>query len=316
MVPLVSDVYTTVRAIMGDTKTLVGEIYKDAILQPHYQLAYGELFRALQGAQSPRVRQESYYDVPALTSYLNPATAGILNMGQIESVEERGTVTSWSVASFTPGVGFATVVTTTPHTLVSGNRAVLFGVVGVTDDALGMWTVTVVNNTTVRLDGCTAVLSGTETGGTLSYSAEVFVPLRPYARIDLDLAPSTTLGIYAWETGVIRFPAASGVVQLRITYRLSGNAPVLTTVSTGIDDCLGFLSMRVAGSVCTSRAMVQRAAVYNNQAVGLNWEKDGIPGGILNQLLQPGVRGMQNLTPSQRRSPPFGGIRSRSSRIW
>lgn len=301
---------------MGDTKTLVGEIYKDAILQPHYQLAYGELFRALQGAQSPRVRQESYYDVPAFTGYLNPATAGIVNIGQIESVEERGTVTSWGVASFTPGVGFATVVTTTPHTLVSGNRAVLFGLTGVTDDANGMWTVAIVNNTTVRLDGCTAVLASAAVGGTLSYSAETFVPLRPYARIDSDLAPSTTLGIYAWETGVLRFRAASAVVQLRITYRLSGNAPVLTTVSTGIDDCLGFLSMRVAGFVCVSRAMVQRATVYNNLAVGPAWEKDGIPGGILNQLLQPGVRDMQNLPPSQRRSPPFGGIRSRRRGIW
>ncbi len=311
-----SDVYTATRAILGDTNVAAGEVYKDAILQPHYQFAYSELFRAMQAAQSPRVRNESYYNLPPNTSYLNPATASIFNLGQVESVEERGQITSWSVATYTLGAGYATLTTTTPTTLVSGDVAVLFGLGGVTDDANGIWVVTVNNPSSIRLDGCVATVTGALTGGTLSFSAEFFTQMSPVSRISGDFTPSSTLQIYAWETGVFRFPPATAVVQLRITYSLSGNAPTATTASTGIDDCLGFLSYRVAGMAAMSRGMVQRAQQYRDLSVGPNWESNQMPGGILNQLLLPGVQNMQRLPPAQRRPPPFGIGRRRRWLVW
>src|SRR5579859_6303472 len=134
MIPIVSTVNTAVRAILGDTEVPTGQVYTDALILPHYQFSYSELFRALQSAQNPRIRKESYYNLPAFTGYLNPATAFIFNMGEPEVIEARINVTSWSVASFTPGNGLATVVTTVPHTLISGNQAVLYGVAGVSDD--------------------------------------------------------------------------------------------------------------------------------------------------------------------------------------
>ncbi len=317
MITLVSDIYTAVRAILGDTKIPQGEVYVDALLQPHYQFAYSELFRALQSAQSPRVRQENYYDVLPNTGYLNPATAFITNLGELESVEERGSITSWAVSSFTPGVGLATVVTSTPTTLIAGNQAVLFGLTGVTDDANGMWTVTPNSSTSIKLDGCVATVSGTPTGGTLSFSNELFCPMIPQNRLDwVNMAPASTFQIYAWEGDVLRFPPALGVRELRIVYTVSGNAPIVTTYSTGIDDCLGFLSYRVAGLVSMSRGMVQRAEAYRNMAVGPNWESTQMPGGILNQLLLPTIRNMQRLPPSQRRSPPYGTTRRNRGMVW
>ncbi len=316
-IPLVGDIYTAVRAILGDTKLAAGEVYLDTILQPHYQFAYSELFRALQSAQSPRVRQENYYNVPPDTGYLNPATAFITNLGELESVEERGSITSWAVSSFTPGAGLATVGTSTPTTLAAGNQAVLFGLTGVTDDANGIWTVTPNNSTSIKLDGCVATVSGTPTGGTLSFSNEVFLPMTPQNRIDwVASAPTSTFKYYAWEGDVLRFPPASGVIQLRIVYTVSGNAPIVTTYSTGIDDCLGFLSYRVAGLASLSRGMVQRADAYRNMSVGPNWESSQMPGGILQQLLLPSIRNQQRLPPSQRRPPPFGHTRRNRGLIW
>lgn len=315
-IPLVSDVYTAARAVIGDTVLTSGEVFNNALLQPHYQFAYAELFRALQNAQNPRVRQESYYNVPINTGYLNPATAFITNLGEIESVEERGSVTAWAVSSFTPGAGLATVVSAAT-TLIAGNQAVLYGVTGVTDDANGIWTVTPNSSTSTQLDGCVAVASGTPTGGTLSFSAENFLPMRPQSRIDwIDKSPASTFGTYAWEGDVLRFPPASGVVQLRIVYTLSGSAPTITTASTGIDDCLGFLAYRIAGLAVLSKGMVQRAETYRNMSVGPNWESTQMPGGILNQLLQPGVRNMQRLPPSQRRPPPYNRNRRLRGMCW
>lgn len=319
MVPTVAAVNTAVRAIMGDVEIPAGQIYTDALIQPHYQFSYSELFRALQSAQNPRIRKESYYNLPALTGYLNPATAFIFNMGEPEAVEARINVTSWGVASFTPGNGLATVVTTVPHALISGNQAVLYGVAGVSDDANDQFTVTVINNTTVQLNGCTAVAVGSivVSAAALSFSSEQFKDLTPVSRFSWeDRVPVDRPRFYSWEGDVFRFEPSSGIVQLRITYSLSGDAPILVTQSVGIDDSLGFLSYRTAGLAALSRAMVQRAKEYENMAVGPYWISNAMPGGILQQLLLPGIRNQQRLPPSQRRSPPFGRTRGRRWFSW
>jgi hypothetical protein len=317
MIPLVSDVYTASRAVLGDVRVATGDVYTDSILQPHYQHAFSELYRALQGSQNPKVLRENYYNVPANTGYLSPATAGIFNMGEVQSVEERKNVSSWAIATFTPGVGFVTITTTTPTTLSSGQQAVVFGMTGVTDDVNDMWTVTVVDPSTIKLDGCTSIVTGTPSGGTLSYSTEEFLTVLRVPRIDwVDQAPTDRFLVYAWEGDVLRFPPANSVIQVRIVYQLSGNAPTATTLSVGIDDSLGFLAYRTSGLVAFSRGMMQRAQVYNNLAVGPNWESSGQAGGILFQLTQPGVRNLQGLPPWARRPPAFGRARSRRWMVW
>src|ERR1051326_7043848 len=131
-IPLVSDVYTGVRAVLGDTKTAAGEVYTDAILAPHFSSAFDELYRALSGASNPLVDQRSYYAVPANTSYIDPVTAGITNLGEIQALFERGTITQYTITAIAPGAGFCTVTVSTPTTLITGNQCVIFGVTGVT----------------------------------------------------------------------------------------------------------------------------------------------------------------------------------------
>lgn len=315
MIPLVSQVYSATRSVLGDTQTAAGEVFTDSLLEPHYVTAYAELFRALIGSQNPRVRQETYYDVPAYTGYLDPATAGIPNLGELETIEERGDVTEWAISNAVPGSAICTI-TSAATTLATGNQAIVYGVVGITDDINGAWTVTANSSTSTQLNGCTA--TGTYTsGGVLSYSAEEFIELAPAERIDwTDRAPVSAFLTYAWERDIIRFPPADNVRQIRVTYLLSGNAPTTTTASVGIDDSLDFLKYRIAGMAGPSKGMLQRAQIYTALAVGPKWDSENVPGGILQQLLNSGVRNLQRLPPRLRRPPAFGGNRRKRWMVW
>lgn len=235
---------------------------------------------------------------------------GISNLGQVDEVAERGTVTSWAISGVTPGTGVCTL-TNAASSLATGNQAVVYLVGGITDDINDVWTVTVLSPTSTQLNGCTA--TGTYTsGGRLSYSAEQFVDLDVNTVIDwTDRGPVDSLRVYAWEKGVLRFPPSNNVRQIRVRYYLSGNAPLTLTASTGIDDSLDFFSYRIAGKAGQSKGMKDMAQTWNNQAVGPTWESQQVAGGILQQLLLPGVRNLQRLPPSMRRSPSFGGNRGR-----
>ncbi len=304
MIPLVSQVYTAARGVLGDTQTAAGEVYVDAILQPFLKYSYAEFFRANQASQNPRVRQETYWNVPAYTGYVDPATMGIENLGEIETIEERGGVTAWAISGVSPGSGIATV-TSAATTLALGNQAVVYGVVGISDDINGIWTVTPNSTTSTQLNGCAAV--GTYvSGGVLSYSTEIFYEVMPQQRITwVEKNPQTTFRVYAWERDILRFPPASDVRQIRVVYSLSGNAPTTTTASIGIDDSLSFFMYRMAGLAAQSKGMLTRAALYNAMAVGPKWDSAGVAGGILAQLLESGVRNLQRLPPAQRQPPPY-----------
>jgi hypothetical protein len=162
------------------------------------------------------------------------------------------------------------------------------------------------------------VATGTYTsGGVLSYSTEQFMSMSPQQDIEwLDRTPTSAFLVYEWETDVIRVPPCQSVRQIRITYTLSGSAPTATTASTGVDDSLDFFKYRVAGLAGPSKGMLVRAQQYNFIAVGPRWESEAQPGGILQQLLITGVRNLQRLPPSQRRSPPFGPNRRRRWAAW
>ncbi len=313
MIPLVSEVYSGTRSVLGDTKTAVGETFTDAILQPHYQSAYSELFRSLQAASSPLIEQVAYYNVPVYTGYLKPSTLGISNLGNIQGIAERGSVSAWAISGVTPGAGIATVISAAT-TLATGNQAVIFGVGGISADINDIWTVTVNSTTSTQLNGCAAV--GTYTsGGTLSSSTEQFIELAPQEDIDWsNQAAADSFRIYAYEKGIIRVPPCNNIRQIKIVYRMSGEAPLVTTLSTGIDDCLDFLKYRIAGMVGPSKGMLVRAQGYSMRAVGPNWESQQIPGGILAQLLMNGVRNLQRLPPGFRQSPPWRNHRRRL--IW
>lgn len=309
--PLVGDIYEAVRFHAGDTAIPGGQLFTNAFLQVFYQFAYSELFRALLSAQNPAIQQESYYDLPAYTSVLDPATAGITGLGEIESIEERGSVTEVAITGAVPAAALLTV-TAVGHPFVTGDQAVQYAIGGLSADADGLFTVTKTGANTYTANGCTA--TGTYTsGGTAAKSTEQFsAPLTYLDRIrEITTTPVSELDEFAWEGDLIYFPPCSALRQLRITYQLSGDAPTDPTATIRIDDAKDFLAARTAGLALSSRGNRIKGQFYNEMAVGPKWG-DGIAGGLLDQLLGPGVRALQNLPQSMLRSQARGaGFRSR-----
>ncbi len=306
MIPTVAQVYTAARSVLGDTQTAAGEVFTDDILAPFLSYAYSELFKSLDNVASQRLRRTQYYNVPINTGFLAFSTAGISNMGELESIEERGSVTSWAISGAVAGSGVCTL-TNAASTLVTGQQAIVYGVGGLSDDVNSDWIVTVLSTTSTRLNGCAA--TGTYTsGGVLSYSSEEFNEVVPVTRITfVDQTPQDVIGQYALQTGALRFRPCSGVRQLRITYWLSGDAPTATTASIGIDDSLPFLMYRIAGLAGESKGMADRAIGYNNRAIGPLYDSQGMIGGILGQMLDAQTRDLQRLPSSERRMGPYGG---------
>src|SRR5690348_1451 len=142
MIPTVQQVYTAAAAELGDEAQ---SRWSNALLQPRYVLAYSDLFRALQLGQSPRIRRECYYNVPANTSYIDPATAGMVNVGEIESIEERGSLQTVAITGAlpaTPATGSCQLMVT-GHPFTTGQEVTTNGITGLTDDVNDIFTITV-----------------------------------------------------------------------------------------------------------------------------------------------------------------------------
>ncbi len=145
----------------------------------------------------------------------------------------------------------------------------------------------------------------------------MFYNVSPIQHLELsDQSPQSTFQVYSWEGDVFRFPPCSGVRQIRVTYTLSGEAPLTTSALVRIDDCLSFLMYRIAGLAASSKGMVTRAQQYNAMAVGPRWDVDNTEGGILEQLLISGIRNLQRLPPALRQPPAFGGNRRLRWGVW
>lgn len=310
--PTVGDVYRAAAAHAGDFS---GQYYNDTVpgsrLDPFFAVAYSELFRASQSMQNPRVRQVNFYDLPAYTSVLDPATAGIFNLGEPELIEERGSVTEVAITGAVPGSGFLTI-TAVGHPFVSGDQAVQFGILGLSSDANGVFTVTKTGANTYTANGCAA--TGTYTsGGTAAKSTERFAEvIGPREISEVLSAPQSILGEFSWDNDIFRFPPCSALRQLRITYTLSGSAPT-EDVTIPFDDSKDFLSLRTAGLALKARGNRDKANELNELAVGPDWGR-GISGGILDQLLGAGVKNLQNQPQEELRSASAYG-RQNSLRI-
>lgn len=307
--PTVGDVYRAAAAHAGDFN---GQYYSDTVpgsrLDPFFSVAYSELFRASQNMQSPRVRQVNFYDLPAYTSVLDPDTAGISNLGEIERIEERGSVTEVAITGAVASAA-SLAITAVGHPFSTGDQVVQFGIAGLSADANGIFTITKTGANTYTANGCTA--TGTYTsGGTAAKSTEQFAEvIGPTQLSDVLSGSQTILGEFSWDGDIIRFPQCSALRQLRITYTLSGNAP--TTDSTiPFDDSKDFLSIRTGGLALAARGNREKAEILNNLAVGPDWGR-GIAGGILDQLLSAGVKALQNQPQNELRSESAYGRRDR-----
>ncbi len=283
---------------LGDDLVSGGQTFTNTVLEQPFQAALRELYRAMESVTNPRVQREAYYDLPANTGYLSPATASITDLGELVFVDERGSVTSYAITGAVAGSGYVTL-TVVGHGFVTGGLAAIYGIGGMTGVS-GMFAVTVVDANTIRANGAVGVGAYTS-GGVASKSGDTFVPVRHVTRIEDVSTGNSELGIYAWMEDALRFPPCAAVRELRITYISSAATVSGASDTTGIDDSTDFLGVRTAGIAAQSRGANSKAQMLNTWALGPSLQADA-SGGILRDLLQAGVRALQS-NPVQR--PPY-----------
>lgn len=298
MIPTMTNCLDAARFYLGDDQTSGGEVFTNTVLTQPFNMAYRELFRTLEGLAIPRVQRSAYYNLPAFTSFLSPATANIADMGEVQILEERGGVTSVAISNAVAGAGFVTITTAT-HSYTTGDSIVIFGVGGMTGVA-GIWGVTVVDATNFKLNGAVGVGAYTS-GGTASKSGEQFTEVVGPRRLVDSVGQVGALGIYDWYEDSFHFPVCNAIRELRITYISSAATIAAVGDTTGVDDSLDFLAIRTAGLAASSRGARDRAAELNLMAIGPSGQADG-SGGILRELVVTAVRALQ-ANPVQR--PPF-----------
>lgn len=316
MIPTRAQVLEAVRAHVGDTEVAGGQAAHDAALSEHLGAAYRALVGRLVQADARRVRRTSYYVLPAWTSRLWPATAGITGLGMLEVLWERTTGTTYTVTGVTLGTGYVDLAVTS-HTLATGDRVVTWGIGGLSADIHDQWTITVPGSTLIRLNGCVATGTWTS-GGSVASAAEDW-PRDPMASLSTipDTGPLSTLSYYVFQDGRFEFPPCSVARQLRITYLLSGDCPSDPSASMQIDDSLDFLSHYTAGHFLASKGGTGAGAEWFTMACGNPvGVTTGRIGGFLEQLIIPAVRSMQHMRfraqpfrPKRNTGPSTGGAR-------
>src|SRR5215475_6987773 len=127
MIPTKKQVLQTAQFHLGDEQ---GQVFNFNLLEQPFQLAYRELARVLQNLGNPRVQTERFYDLPPNTSILDPVTAGITDLGEVELVEERAVQASVPISNAVASPGWVTITTSAAHPYVTGDLAVLWGISG------------------------------------------------------------------------------------------------------------------------------------------------------------------------------------------
>ena len=300
--PTLTNVYDAARAAIADDD---GDVYTDARLAAHFKTAYRQVFRVMQGVGNPMVETDAYFNLPANTGVLNPATAGISDMGEIVEIRQRRPTSTLDITNVTLSSNVATV-TTAAHGRANGDEVVIYKVGGITG-ANGLWQVTVGSSTTVSLNG--SYLTGTYTAATgkMSHSNEQWSdPLNKVSRIDeayLTAPSSAPPRVYAWVGDVIRFAPSSGERQLWIVYRMSGTPPTTGSDVIQFDDSQDLLGYATAGYAGMTRSP-QVARNLLAIAFGPNYLVDNRIGGMLYDMMQVSVKALNN---QRHRRPPFGG---------
>jgi hypothetical protein len=313
---------------LGDTEVPGGQWAQDNYLQPFVSSSYQSLYRWLQRNHAQLVRRTSYFNLPVNTSYLTPTDAGIANLGQPENIFQRKAGTTWTgtvaaINAGTPGQSVSTVDITISDTsaLSSGQQVLAFGFVGsatatpatnISDDINDLWTITLVDGTTIRLNGCSAFGEVGATG-IISTGAEQW-PNAPISRL-YDFSGSEfqnnvqsgQIQFWYWNLGVMRFTPCSEIRQLKIVYDLSGTAPTSGTI--GINDSLDALAAMTAALAARSKfgdsATCQELFM---RAVGNpTGDTSAITGGYFAELAQIETQNLQKVRVVM---PPFRNKRN------
>lgn len=320
MIPTRQQVLDATRARLGDTEQPGGGRWTDDKLEPHLQTAYQILIQRLAFSANRKARREYYWVLPANTSYLDPATIGITNMGEPLDIWDRKHVSATEIT----GVALNSTasppnaaLTAVAHGLQTGQRAIVYGpLVGISDDIHDEWTVTVQDANTVLLNGSTATGAWTS-GGFIAGAPEPWseFPLVPdYLLTSQPVQTSqATLGRWMWQNDILRFPAATTARQLKLSIALSGTVPPNPQDMIGVDDSLNFLSTYTAGMALSAlgTSSSAAAALFLLAVGNQSGDTADAAGGFLGVLVRQGVRSLQHgkfVTPRFRPKRNTGGV--------
>jgi hypothetical protein len=280
MIPTVAQVCSAFRVHLGDTEVPAGQIWTNASgkCDPYIQQAYSELYKGMESGAVRNVFRTLYGNLPAYTSYINPATFGATNFSEpvekpLFERDSSGTVAITNAVpnTATPGAPYVRI-TAAGHGFSNGQMALIFGIVGLSDDVNDQWSVTVFDANTFDLMGCTAtgtyVSGGAATTSTANWSEVHSVPqVENYPQ-----TPGGCISQYAWIGNAFRVTPATTVRQIKMIFYLSGQAPSSVTnpsASLGFDDCLGFLAYRAAALAVSDRVNAgPKYTMLNTTALG------------------------------------------------
>jgi len=195
----------------------------------------------------------------------------------------------------------------------------------VSDDMNGEFYITVIDGTTIQINGCspTDLGSGVGSTGIVTTGAQEW-PTYPLEQ-DYDLtymprnANNAQLTQWKWEAGAFWFVPSTTSRQLKISFTLSGAAPMSPVSSVGIDDSLDPLALFLGASACQSKGFLPKAGSLYLRAIGnQTGDTTNIVGGSFYELVQLGLQEL-NQTPiilpryRPRRNigpyPNLGGVR-------
>jgi hypothetical protein len=300
MIPTYAEVTAAMRVHLGDTEVAAGQVWTDASgkCDPYIQQSYSELYDGMRSAGVRNTVRTSYGRLPAYTSYINPATLGVTNFGEPtqhplwdRTDEDSIAITGAAANTSTPGAPYVRI-TAVGHTFSDGQMVIVFGIVGMSDDVNGQWSVKKYDANSFDLMGCTA--TGTySSGGWAAESNQGWSEVVPIASIEnYPQSPGASLNRCCWEDGAFRVYAASTVRQIKMIYFLSGRAPTYATptASMGWDNSLQFLSYRSAALAALDRGAPAKAQALNTIALGPTQNHQDW-GGLYGTLIRAKARG-------------------------
>lgn len=300
MIPTYANVTAAMRVHLGDTEVAAGQVWTDASgkCDPYLQQAFSELYNGMEMAGVKNTVRTLYGNLPAYTSYLKPSTFGAANFA--DPVErpllERDSAGSVAITNAvantaTPGAPFVRI-TAAGHGLTTGQMALIFGIVGLTEDVNDQWSVSVVDANTLDLLGCTA--TGTYvSGGFVSSSTQDWSEVLSVNFIEqFPQTPGGSLGYYCWINNAFRVPPATAIRQVKMIFYLSAQAPTFATPSAsfGFDDCLGFIAYRASALAVMDRVGAGGKFKSLNQIALGPTELHSDWGGLYGMLIRPKAR--------------------------
>lgn len=279
MIPTRAQVITYAQFLLGDPSGQkfvdTGATSVQVGIAPAFESAFRELYSTFDLNQIPRAENTVWVNLPAFTTQLSPAQAGIADFGEIVNLEERDIGTSVAITAATTATPIQ-ITTAAPHNVSAGTEILISGVLGQVG-ANGRWFPTIVDPSNLTLNGSVSVAAYTS-GGTLTTSSAGYTPVWEVNELPTGTTPPA-LYKYVWQNDIFLFVGATLARELKITYFASGTAPV--SGSCGVDDSLEFLAFRTAALAGGIVDMARASQLAGDANV------------YLDKLVQPQVRAMQ-----------------------